>query len=177
MEPLFVAVVAFLAVQRLAELVLARRHVRALVARGGRLVPDDLHGPIVLLHAAFFAALVAEATFSPFARVGPWTVPFLVLFVAGQALRYWAILSLGDRWTTRLYVVPGEAPVARGPYRHVRHPNYAGVALELAAVPLAFGCFATALVFSAANALLLRRRVVVEDAALAAASTAGREAP
>lgn len=170
MEPLFVAVVVFLALQRIAELALARRNARALAARGGRLVPGDMYGPIVVLHVAFFVALVGEAVSSPFAATGAWTAPFLVLFVVGQALRYWAILALGDRWTTRLWIVPGEAPVARGPYRFLRHPNYAGVALELAAVPLAFGCFATAALFSAGNAFLLSRRVGIEERALAEAA-------
>lgn len=170
MDALFVAVLAFLAVQRGAELMLARRHAGRLLARGGRLVANDLYAPIVALHVAFFGALVVETFASPWAGTGPWTGPFLVLFVAGQVLRYWAILTLGDRWTTRLYVVPGEQAVRSGPYRFLRHPNYAGVALELAAVPLAFGCFATAVVFTAANAALLARRVRIEERALADAA-------
>ena len=86
-----------------------------------------------------------------------------------QALRYWAIASLGEYWNTRIIVVPGLPPVTRGPYRFLRHPNYVAVVLELAAVPLIHGAWVTALVFSLGNALLLWVRIRAEETALGSA--------
>ena len=82
-----------------------------------------------------------------------------------QAGRLWVIATLGRRWTTRVIVLPGASPVARGPYRWLRHPSYAVVALEIAVVPVALGLPLSALVFSAANAALLTYRIGVENRA------------
>ena len=95
---------------------------------------------------------------------------WLALFVVLQAGRVWVIASLGRRWTTRVIVLAGSAPVARGPYRWLRHPNYLIVVLEIAVVPLALGLPVLALVFSLANAALLAYRIRVENQALAWAS-------
>ena len=85
-----------------------------------------------------------------------------------QGLRYWAIASLGDRWNTRIIVLPDAAPVTRGPYRFVRHPNYLAVVVEIACLPLIHGAWFTALAFSLGNAALLYVRVRSEEAALGA---------
>src|SRR6185503_20091073 len=82
--------------------------------------------------------------------------PMLALLVGAMALRYWAIATLGRRWTTRVVVVPGLPVVTGGPYRFMRHPNYLAVVLEVAALPLVHTAWVTALVWSAANALVLR---------------------
>jgi len=89
-----------------------------------------------------------------------------------QALRVWAILSLGRRWNTRIIVIPGLKPVARGPYRYIRHPNYVAIAVELIAIPMMCGAYRTAALFSALNALLLRIRIREEEKALERAAGA-----
>ncbi len=94
-----------------------------------------------------------------------WPAPFL-LFLLVQPLRYWAIASLGDRWSTRVLVVPGERLVRRGPYKYLAHPNYVVVVVEIFAFPMIFGAWATALVFSLANAALLFVRVRGEERAI-----------
>ena len=135
--------------------------------RGGR--PAHGGGPFalfVLLHAAFPLALVAEVVWGG-ARPGPLWPLWLSLWAAGEALRFAAIQTLGDRWSTRVYVVPGEARVRRGVYRHIAHPNYLGVVLELAALPLLFGAWRTALFVGIGNALLLAVRIRAEGRALA----------
>ena len=99
---------------------------------------------------------------------------WLAFFILLQAGRLWVIASLGRRWTTRVMVQPGAAPVTRGPYRWLRHPNYAVVVLEIAVVPLALGLPLFALVFSIANAVLLAWRIRVENRALAWAALADR---
>jgi methyltransferase len=90
----------------------------------------------------------------------------LVVLAATMGLRYWAIASLGDRWTTQVFVVPGEAPVRRGPYRWLRHPNYLAVVFEVAALPLVHTAWCTALLVSIGNAWVLRVRIREEEAAL-----------
>ena len=90
----------------------------------------------------------------------------LVLVLCAQALRWWAIASLGSRWNVRVIVVPGEPPVRAGPYRFVRHPNYIAVATEMLCVPLAHGAWICALAFSALNAAILKVRIRAEERAL-----------
>jgi methyltransferase len=85
-------------------------------------------------------------------------------------LRYWAIGTLGSRWNTRIVVVPGAAPVVGGPFRFLRHPNYLAVILEIAFLPLLHSAWLSAVVFSLANAALLRVRIAAEEKALAEAS-------
>ena len=85
---------------------------------------------------------------------------------ASMMLRYWAIVSLGDRWNTRVLYEPGRAPVRRGPYRFLRHPNYAAVVMELLFLPLVHGAWRTAVLFSALNLALLRQRIRVEERAV-----------
>jgi methyltransferase len=85
---------------------------------------------------------------------------------AAQALRWWAIRTLGGRWSTRVIVVPGEPPVTGGPYRLLRHPNYLAVVLEMACLPLAWGMWRLALLLSAANAAILLVRIREEEQAL-----------
>ena len=95
-----------------------------------------------------------------------WPVP-LALFLLVQPLRYWAIFTLGEYWNTRILVVPGAKLVRRGPYRYLRHPNYVVVVVEILTLPLIFGAWITALVFSVLNAALLSVRIREENRALA----------
>jgi methyltransferase len=86
--------------------------------------------------------------------------------LAAQALRWWCITTLGRQWNTRVVVVPGATRVANGPYRVLPHPNYLAVITEGAALPLAGGAWITAVLFTVANAALLRTRIRVENEAL-----------
>lgn len=157
-------VAGLVAVQRLAELALARRNEARLKAAGGIEWGARRYPLIVALHAAWLAALVLAV---PAGRAPDFAL--LAAYAALQPLRYWAIASLGGRWTTRVIVLPGAAPVRRGPYRWLRHPNYLVVALEIPLLPLAFGATALAAGFGLVNFALLWRRIRVESAALAGA--------
>jgi methyltransferase len=79
----------------------------------------------------------------------------------------WVIWSLGPYWTTRLITLPGAPLIRRGPYRFCRHPNYLVVVLEIAVLPLAFGAWEIAAVFSVLNAGVLAYRIGIENAMLA----------
>ena len=163
---LFVIVVLALALQRALELRLSRRHEAAILARGGCEYGADHFGWMKALHIGWFIAMLAEVFLldRPFI---PWLAAVaLVFFIAGQALRYAAILTLGPRWTVRVMTLPAEPPITRGIYRYVRHPNYLGVILEIAAVPLLYTAYLTALVFTLANAVLLAVRIRTEEHAL-----------
>lgn len=160
--------------QRLLELYLNRRNAAILEAQGGHLVEEDLYAPIVALHVAFFVAVLVEWAVAPWTfGLGWWTWLLLAVFVTGQGLRIWSMVTLEERWTTRVYVVPGKDPVTHGPYRFLDHPIYLGVGLELAAFPLMLGLPATAVVATVVNVLLLRARIQREEAALVDA--AGRD--
>jgi methyltransferase len=151
----------FLTVQRLAELWWAKRNEARLRAAGG----VEYGGPhlplIILFHAAWLAGLWLLAYDRSVDPV------FFALFVVLQMLRLWVLLTLGRRWTIRIIVVPGERLVASGPYRWLRHPNYAVVSGEIAVVPLALGLPIYALVFTILNAAVLAIRIPAENAALA----------
>jgi methyltransferase len=155
---------AFVTAQRLGELLLARRNTAALLARGGLEVGAGHYLVIVALHAAWLIGLWFLGYNLPVDR--GWLVVFAIL----QAARVWVIASLGPHWTTRIIVMPGAAPVARGPYRLLRHPNYVVVACEIAVVPLALGLPVYALVFFLLNLAILAVRIRVENAALAASA-------
>jgi methyltransferase len=163
--PRYFVLLALIAVQRLAELLVSSHNARKLRARGAIEFGRGHYPAIVAMHVLFLPACALEAMISP--PPFPWLARLaLVGLIAAQALRYWAIFTLGGRWTTRVLVEPGRPPVTRGPYRFLRHPNYLAVAIEMACIPLVYGCIRTALLFSAANAVLMTLRIPVEDDAL-----------
>ena len=148
--------------QRLVELVHARRNTARLLAEGG-VEHGQAHYPLFfVVHGGWLFAMVALAP--ALERLNPW---LLALFVAVQLLRFWTLVSIGRWWTTRIISAPHFDRVRRGPYRFFSHPNYVVVALEIALVPLLLGLPWVALVFSVANAALLRHRIGVENAVLA----------
>ena len=164
---LFTGLVALVAVERLAELRLARRNERRKRADGGLEVGTGHYPVMVTLHTLFLVSCVAEVWLldRPFV---PWLAAAMVGVLAlASALRWWVISSLGGAWTTRVIVVPGRRLVASGPYRFVPHPNYLAVAMEIVALPLVHTAYLTAGVFSIANGLLLAVRIRTENAALA----------
>lgn len=152
--------VALVALQRLAELAFAARNTHCLRTAGAVEYGAGHYPLLVLVHAGWLGTLLA---FVPDGEPVRW--PAAAAFVALQPLRIWIIASLGRRWTTRILVLPGSAPVRRGPYRWLRHPNYVVVAAEIALLPLAFGAWAIAAFFSILNGMLLIHRIRVENAA------------
>jgi methyltransferase len=165
------SVVVALAAQRVGELVWSKRNERRLVERGAVEYGRSHYPAMVALHVGWLASTLVEAR-RPSRVPRPVRVVAAGAFVAVQPLRYWAIASLGDRWSTRVFVPPGEAPIATGPYRYVSHPNYVAVVAELAALPLALGAWRTAAWATVANAAVLRARIGVERDALARSTRA-----
>jgi len=163
---LYLGLLALVALERAVELVLSARNARLARARGAVERGQGHYPAMAAFHGLFLVACGTEVLLlhRPFPGAAGWTA--LVVVLGSQALRYWAIATLGWRWNTRIVVVPGATPVTSGPYRWVRHPNYVAVIAEMAALPLVHGAWLTALVFSLGNGLLLRVRIRAEEEAL-----------
>jgi methyltransferase len=155
-----ILILAAVTAERLAELVLAKRNTARLMKQGAVERSPEHYPLIVALHGLWLAGLWLLAWDRPI----HWA--WLAVFGLLQLLRGWVLVTLKGRWTTRVIVVPGEALVRGGPYRFIRHPNYAVVIGEIATLPLAFGLPWFALVFSLLNAGVLWIRIRAEDAAL-----------
>ena len=156
--------VAFVTLQRLVELLHARRNTQRLLAEGGIEFGRSHYRWMVALHGAW---LVGLWWFGHGRSVDPLLLGVFVLLQAG---RLWVIASLGRRWTTRIIVLPRAPMVASGPYRWLKHPNYLIVAMEIAVVPLALGLPIFAAIFTLLNACILYLRICTENAALAQAA-------
>lgn len=158
-------VVPVVALQRAAELWLCRRNRRTLTGRGGREFFPESYPVMAALHALFLLSLAWESH--------PWRVPadaatyvLLASLAVVTVLRYWTIATLGERWTTRIVVVPGSRVVRAGPYRFLRHPNYLVIVLEFLLLPLLLRAPLTLAAFSLANLLVLRQRIRLEETVL-----------
>ena len=155
-----IVILALVTIERLAELVYARRNTARLLAAGGHEVAPGHYPAIVALHAAWLAALWWLAPGRPV------EMPWLAAFALIELGRAWVIFSLGRRWTTRIIIIPGETLVKSGPYRFLAHPNYVVVAGEIAVLPLVFGLWRVALLFSIVNAIVLWVRIRAENEVL-----------
>ncbi len=163
---LYLLFLLLLGAQRLLEVRRSRRHAAALLERGGREEAAWQYRAMQLLHTSWFALIVVEvwALARPF---HPWLAAAAAFaFLCGQWLRRAAIRDLGPRWTAQLITLPGTPRVRDGIYGRLRHPNYLGVVIEIAAVPLIHSAYLTAALYSALNGLLLRSRIRAEEAAL-----------
>lgn len=165
----YALLILLVGLERLAELVVAKRNARWSMERGG-IVSGQRHYPwMVALHTGLLAGCLAEVFFAdrPFIPALGW--PMLALVLAAQALRWWCISALGPRWNTQVIVVPGLPIVRGGPYRFgwLRHPNYVAVAVEGVALPLVHTAWITALAFTVLNAALMVVRIRCENQALA----------
>jgi methyltransferase len=169
------ALVALVSLERAAELVVSRRNARRLRARGAIEAGRGHYPAMVAFHAALLAACAAEPAL--LRAEWPWAaaLPAAALVALAQALRWWVIVTLGERWTTEVLVLPGASPVQAGPYRWLRHPNYLAVIVEVAALPLAAGAWRTAILATIGNALLLAARIRAEERALGPAWRAAFE--
>jgi methyltransferase len=146
--------------QRVGELWLSRRNTKRLLARGAREHAPGHFPLIVAVHVLWLGVLWWLAPLRP---IDPF---WLAMFVVVEIARVWVLASLGARWTTRIVIVPDEPLVRRGPYRFVDHPNYLVVAAEIAVLPLVFGLWQVALIFTLLNAAVLAVRIREENRAL-----------
>jgi methyltransferase len=162
----FTVLIAMIAGQRLWEFEISKRNERSLRSLGGKEVGAGHYPWMVALHTAFLLSCVAEV----WLLHRPWRPPValiaMLFLIAALGLRWWVLRTLGDRWTTRVVVVPGERLISSGPYQWLRHPNYLAVVLEIAAIPMIHCAWLTAIGFSFANLAILKTRIGVEERAL-----------
>lgn len=155
-----ILILGFVTLQRLGELWLAERNRKRLLARGAVEYGQRHYFLIVAVHALWLAALWWLAPGQPI------NLPLLLFFALLQIGRLWVLATLGERWTTRIIVLPDAPLVTRGPYRFLDHPNYVIVVLEIAVLPLVFGLWQIAVLFSLLNAAVLMVRIAAENRAL-----------
>jgi len=153
-------ILAAVTAQRGGELLLSRAHTRSLMARGAVEIAPGHYSLLVVVHTAWLISLWA------FGHDQPIDIVALVIYLALQALRVWVMATLGARWTTRIIVLPNAPLVTSGPYRYLRHPNYAVVVGEIAILPLTLGLPWIAAIFSVLNAGVLFIRIRAENQAL-----------
>ena len=155
-----ILVLVLVTLERAAELPWSIANERRLKAMGGREVAPGHYPAIVALHAAWLAVLWWLAPGRPV------NMALLAAYALVEVMRFWTLWTLGRRWTTRIVIVPGEPLVTRGPYRFINHPNYWVVIAEIALLPLVFGLWQVALLFSLLNAAVLWVRIRAENKAL-----------
>lgn len=151
-------IIAAVAFQRIAELIYSAHNGRALRARGAVEIGGGHYPVLVAVHVAWFLAMWGSMDAAT--AIQPvWFAIFLLL----QLGRAWVLITLGGYWTTRLFHLEGVPLVQRGPYRLLRHPNYLIVAGEIATLPLSFGLWRTAVIFSLLNGAVLLWRMRIEN--------------
>ncbi len=161
MQTATILFLGFIILQRLSELVIARRNTTRLLAKGAYEVGAGHYPVMVALHGTWILCLVVFGHDEAVAY--GWLAAFAVL----QGFRIWILATLGSRWTTRVIILEGQPLVARGPFRYVSHPNYMLVVAEIIVAPMVLGLVWVALVFTVFNAAMLWVRIGVEHKALA----------
>lgn len=162
----FFFVLALVFIQRLLELRISKRNVAYVLSQGGKEYSSNYIGLIRILHISWFLAMVVEVHY--FSRPFIWFLAIIGIIgtLAGQSLRYFSMKALSNRWTLPIMIIPNSPVINKGIYRYLRHPNWLGVVLELALVPLIHTAYFTAIVFSLINAFLMYKRILAEEEAL-----------
>ncbi|MEG7377767.1 isoprenylcysteine carboxyl methyltransferase family protein [Bacillus subtilis] len=162
---MFWLLIAILIAQRAAEMAVARQNEQK-VKKQGAIEFGESHYPyIIIMHILFFLSLTAEVLLMN-KQPSSWWIGIAVAILSVQAVRYWALCSLGAYWNTKILVVPGAELVKKGPYKWMKHPNYTVVILEILLIPLLYQAYVTMCLFSIVNAVLLTVRIRAEDKAL-----------
>ena len=161
----FIIFISIIVIQRISELILSKRNEKYLKSQGAIEHDKEGYKYIVLMHNLFFVSLILEFVFLE-RHLNPYWQILLIIFICTQMLRYWAIFTLGKRWNTKILVLPNTEPIKSGLYKHLKHPNYIAVIIEIGVIPLLFSCYNTAIVFSVLNLIVLRRRIMIEEKAV-----------
>jgi methyltransferase len=161
-------------VERLVEVRVSLRNAAWSMARGGYEVGQEHYPFMVVLHTGFLLGCAAEVLLLDRVFMPAVGYPMLAIAVGCQILRWWCITTLGERWNTRVILVPDLPRVTGGPYQYMSHPNYVAVVVEGIALPLIHGAWISALVFTVLNTALLRVRIRCENEALSQLPDPGR---
>ena len=163
---IFIGIVVAVILQRLLEVRLSDRHKAEILKRGGQEHGDNLLGAVKVLQVSWWVAMIVEVWYLGRPFIPVLAVIALTATMTGQVLRYLSMQALEWRWTLPIMTVPGMPVVESGLYRYLRHPNWLGVILEIAFLPLIHSAYLTGIAFSLANAWLMSRRIQTEEQAL-----------
>ena len=161
---IFYFILVFVIIQRLVELLIAKRNEQSMLAKGAYEVGASHYPFMILLHVSFFISFLVEVMYFK-ADLTP-QYGLLLGFLVLQMLRVWCLVSLGVFWNTKIIILPDANVVVKGPYAYIRHPNYLVVCLEIAILPLMFQAYFTAITFTILNILMLLVRIPIEEKAL-----------
>lgn len=159
---LFIGLVIF---QRITELVIARKNEEWMKKQGAIEFGQGHYPVMVAIHTAFLIFFILEVIVFNKQLSSFWQV-LLVLFIFTQAMRIWALASLGKFWNTKIIILPGADVIKKGPYKIIKHPNYLIVSIELIVIPLMFNAYITTVLFTLMNILILSIRIPAEEKAL-----------
>jgi methyltransferase len=163
MELVFKVIVVFTVIQRISELFLAKSNEKFIIAKGGKVLPEKNYLFMVLLHTSWLIIILYYSFFASLTFTSTPFAIFLVLFLVGQSFRIIAIKTLGRRWSTRVMILPEAPAINSGLFNYLRHPNYVGVIIEIAALPLMAGLWQLAVIFSLINGVILFFRIRFEE--------------
>ena len=164
---MFYIILSIIIIQRLTELVIAKRNEKWLRKQGAVEYGQEHYKYIVLLHTMFFVSMLIEYNFRE--RHLDFSVInylFLVIFILLQIMRIWVLISLGKYWNTKILRIPDSELISKGPYRYFKHPNYIIVVCEIFVIPLIFDLYYTSVIFSVLNAVMLKVRIKEENKVL-----------
>jgi methyltransferase len=162
----FLALLLAVALLRFVELGISKRHQKEMIARGAAKVPEPRFRWMVLLHTAVLVGAAVEVVVlkRPFI---PWlAAPMFLIFLAANAVRWWVIRTLGEHWNVQVMDSTRLGVVTSGPFRYVRHPNYAAVFAEMLALPLIHTAWITAIAGTIAHMGVLAQRLSMEERVL-----------
>lgn len=162
---LFTVLIGIVIIQRLVELIVARRNEKWMKAQGAFEAGTSHYPYMIMLHTSFFISLISEVVILD-RSLSPFWVPLLGIFLLAQVLRVWCLASLGKFWNTKIIILPGAEVVQKGPYKLIRHPNYVIVCTEILVLPLLFQAYFTAILFTLLNIVILSIRIPAEERAL-----------
>ncbi len=164
----FILFLSFVMLQRLTELFIAKKNEKILRTMGAKETDRAGYNVIVVMHTLFFVSIICEKLIFN-RQLHEFWILLLILFVSVQVLRYWAIMSLGIFWNTKILVIPEHTLIKTGPYKFFDHPNYIAVVVEILVIPLIFSCYIASVIFSILNLFVLKRRIIIETKALSKA--------
>jgi len=162
----YLALLCVVALLRLYELRISRRHQQEMISRGASKVEEPRFRWMVVLHTAVLAGAACEVVFLRRPFIPTLAATCFVIFVGANAVRWWVIRTLGEHWNVQVMNSTGLGVITSGPFRYVRHPNYAAVFIEMLVLPLIHTAWITALVGSVAHILVLSQRLATEEKVL-----------
>ena len=156
----FIIFIFFLLLQRLSELLIARRNEKWLLSQGAIEYGQSHYPYMIAMHTLFIVSIIVEYLLKGEKRIN---CVFLIICLMMLLFKYWTLSSLGKYWNTKIYRIPGVYPLKRGPYKFLKHPNYMEVVCEIAFIPLVFNLYYTSIIFTVLNAIMLTVRIRVEN--------------